>query len=400
MPVYSYRAIDARELSVVGTIAADTPRKARDQLRTRGLLVELIEERSDNRNSLNRFWRRRARPAALAITIREIATLLSVGITLVDAFDTLSKQYRGSLHTWTLMLRDRVSAGASFSEAAGELPELFDELSVRMIEVGEASGNLDTVLHRLADFKERSAEFKDRVVGALLYPAIVLLTSMGVTSFLMVVVLPMLLDQLIDSGRPLPWPTRMLKGISDTMTNYGLWLVLGLAAFVFAVSFLLRTTSARKFTARLVLRIPVIGSMVLRQNVSRIAYVMSTLLGTGVDFVRAADIAARATKNLLYREALQQAGRFIQAGQEIGPALSRSGAFPPMVVQVFTVGQASGQLDSMLERLAITYDRQLATLSGRIATVVEPVMILFLAVVVGFILFATILPIMEAGNVF
>jgi general secretion pathway protein F len=399
VPIYSYRAVDARESAIAGTIAADTPRKARDQLRGRGLFVQNLEVHVGRKSAFAGIWRRRARSATVAVTIREIATLLSVGITLVDALDTLTKQYRGNLHTWMLSLRDRVSAGASFSEAASELPELFDELSVRMLEVGEASGNLDTVLHRLADFKERSAEFKDRVIGALLYPAIVLLTSMIVTGFLMMVVMPMLLDQLVEAGRTLPWPTRVLKGISDLLTQSGHWIALGLIIVTAALVVILRTEPGRRFSGLVALKIPVVGNMVVKQNISRIAYIMSALLGTGVDFVKAAEIAARSTRSLIYRESLLAASRLIHAGQEIGPALGQTGAFPPMVVQVFTVGQASGQLDSMLERLAESYDRQLATLSSRIATVVEPVMILFLAVVVGFILFATILPILEAGHV-
>ena len=344
-------------------------------------------------------FRARSRKSALATTIRELATLLSVGIPLVDALDVLTNQYRGSLRNSLLALQDRVNSGARLSEAAAEQVDLFDELSVRMIEVGETSGSLDLVLHRLADFLESSLELKDRIISALIYPAIVLFTSIIVSVFLMTIVLPTLLDQLIEAGHPLPWPTLVLKFLSDALLQYGIWIGLVLFMLLASVVVLSKTKKGRRVTANFVLSIPIFGSLAARQHISRIAYIMSALLSTGIEFVKAAEIAARGTRNPIFREALNSASTSIQNGEEIGPALARTGVFPAMVIQIFTVGQASGHLETMLERLATTYDRQVASLSRRIATVIEPVLILALAVIIGFILFATILPILEAGNV-
>ena len=399
MPVYSYRAMDTREAVKTGTVAADTARQARDQLRTRGFIVHSIEEHKPSAGFLKSLRRRPVRTATLASTIRELATLLSVGISLLDALDTLIRQYRGSLRTSLMTLRDRVHGGASLSVAAGDQPELFDELTVRMIQVGEASGNLDAVLHRLADFKERSLELKDRVTGALLYPAIVLCISLLLTLFLITVVLPKLLDHLVESGRPLPWPTRVVKGLSETLTQQGGWIVLGGILLAAAVAAALKTHTGKWWFATILLKLPVIGSMAMKQSMARIAYVMATLLSTGVEFVKAAEIASRATRNVLFSQALMTSSERIRSGQEIGAALEQTGMIPPIVIQVFSVGQATGQMEVMLERLAETFDRQVASLSSRVTTIVEPVLILFLAVVIGFVLFATMLPILEAGNV-
>jgi len=232
-----------------------------------------------------------------------------------------------------------------------------------------------------------------------LYPTVVLLVSIGVTVFLMTVVVPMLLNSLLEAGRTLPWPTRVLKATSDMLTDYGWWLMLGSVAFAAAAAWGLRTTAGRRLWCRFFLRIPLLGTMARKQELARASLVMATLLKSGIVFLRAMEIAARSTRNLLLREAMTQVGEAVAAGREIGPALERTEVFPPLVVQIFSVGQETGQLEEMLERLAKDYDRQVSILASRLASALEPVLIVLLAVIVGFILFATVLPILEAGNV-
>jgi type II secretory pathway component PulF len=223
--------------------------------------------------------------------------------------------------------------------------------------------------------------------------------SVGVTIFLMTVVVPMLLDNLVEAGRRLPWPTRVLKGLSDLLLHYGGWLAVAAALGLLAVGSAANTEAGRLLWHRLVLRVPIIGVMVQKQTLSRMAMVVSTLTRSGIVLLRAMEIAARSCGNLVIRSALEQSRQEVQAGREIGHALERTGAFPPLVIQVFAVGQQTGHLDEMLERLAADYDRQVAVSSTRLASALEPILILVLAVLVGFIMFATVLPILEAGNV-
>jgi len=400
MAVFTYEALDRRRARLEGTIAADSPRQARDSLRARGLVVCDLRPRHAERR---RWWvpsfGSRNHASRLASTAGELSTLLSVGVPLVESLETLSLQHRGTFKTALLLVKDRVAAGAGLAEAIAEHPDVFDELTVRMVEVGENAGNLEEVLQQLADFKDRALELKDRVIGALLYPTIVFAASLAVTLFLMTVVVPMLLTNLLEAGRQLPWPTRVLKTASDLLVRQG-WL-LGIVAVlgVFFIAALLRTDRGRRVWHRLLLKAPVIGTMAQKQALSRISMVLATLLRSGIVYLKAAEIAARATKNVVYREALLRSSEEVSAGLDIGPALDRTGAFPPLVVHVFTVGQAAGRLEEMLDRLAKSYDRQVASLSARLASVLEPVLILVLAVFVGFILFATLLPILEAGNV-
>ena len=227
MPIFAYEAVDSAARDLRGTISADSPREAREKLRAQGYLVEAIQSKEAKTGARRRFFERPGRySAALTAVVRDLATLLGTGINLSDALDTLSAQYSGRLQTSLLSLRERVTGGSSLSEAMQAEPAIYDELTVQMVSVGENSGTLDKVLDRLAEFRERYLMFKDRVVTALIYPAIVVGLAVIVSVFLMTVVLPMLLENLIESGHPLPWPTRVLKAMSELATGHGWWLLL------------------------------------------------------------------------------------------------------------------------------------------------------------------------------
>lgn len=400
MSVFAYRAIDERSAAVEGTIAADSPRAARDLLRNRGLTVETVSSQRESRGFGWWPFRRRKRFVAKRVeAIRELSTLLASGIPLLDALDSLVAQHQGGFRESLLQVRERVAAGSSLAEAMRDQPQVYDELSLHMVEVGENSGTLDTVLDQLADFSERYLQLKDRVISALFYPVVVFLLSMGVGVFLMTVVVPMLLDNLLEAGKTIPWPTRVLKTMSDGLTSYGLVLVALMVFLVGALMAVLQTDRGRQLWHRFILRIPVVGSMALKQELSRMSLIVSTLLRSGIVLLDALEIAGRAAKNTVVKAALESGRTAIQRGQDIGQALEETKIFPPVVVQIFAVGQQTGKLEEMLQRLADNYDRQVTTLSLRLATLLEPVLIIGLASFVGFILFATVLPILEAGNV-
>jgi general secretion pathway protein F len=353
MPVFAYEAVDSSARDFSGTIAADSPREARDRLRARGYRVETIFEKQSKVSGSRRFLERPGRHAAqLTAVIRDLATLLGTGIDLAEALDTLSAQHKGRVQTSLLALRERVTGGVSLSEAMRSEPAIYDELTLQMVSVGENSGTLDQVLDRLADFRERSLMFKDRVTTALIYPAIVVSLAIAVSIFLMTVVLPMLLENLIESGHPLPWPTRVLKEMSDLLTADGLWLLLIAVSGVVGVVSVARTTWGRRAWHKVLFRLPLLGPLVKKQEISRAAIVISTLMKNGIVFVEAARIAAGTSKNVLLKEALDEIRVRVQAGRDIGEALAKTGVFPPLVVLIFNVGQETGKLEEMLDRLA------------------------------------------------
>lgn len=404
MPVFEYSALDSNSHSERGVVDSDSPRQAREQLRERGLrVVEIQEAKTKSKpqaglsvpNPFRASW-----DHWVAGFAGELATLLSVGVSLVDSLATLKKQYGRRGETVILQLKDAISSGQSLANAMSSQPMIFDSLCQKMVNVGEETGKLDVVLRQVADFKLRSVAFKDRVTSALLYPAIILSVSIGVSIFLMTVVVPMLLENLKDSGRELPWPTLILKSMSDFVTAYGL-VVAGLAAIaVMGAVVALRSKAGRIARDKFVLRLPLIGKMSQKQEIARVSLVVATLLKSGVKFVPAIRIAIGTAKNELLLDALAQCAQQVESGRDIGLAMGESPYFPPLVAQVFTVGQESGKLEEMLFRLSKDYDRQVEAVAGRLSTVIEPALILVLSVFIGFIMFATLMPILEAGNVF
>lgn len=400
MAVFSYTGVDRDSSVVRGTVAADTPRQARDQLRGEGVRVRKLAE-CVTRSSAR--WRPRLSLTPLssqwATAVHELAMLLHAGIPMLDALDTLTDQNRGAFRAALLGVRDRVAAGSSLAEALGRRPDLFDAASVHMVEVGENSGTLDTVLTQLAEFKQKQLTLRDSVTTALVYPLFLICFGTAAALFLMTSVLPPLLENLEETLDTLPWPTLVAKSISDLLLAYGWLLLIGVIVLVVGVVMALRSDRGKQLWHQTLLRLPLIGPMAVKQGVSRIAMIIATLSRSGVELTRAVELAERSIGNVIFKKALRQCGERIAAGEEFADALQQSGAFPPLAVRVFSVGQQSGKLDEMLFRLAEDYDAQVATTSARLTALLEPALILVLAAMVGFLLLATILPILEAGNV-
>lgn len=400
MAVFSYTGVDHNSSVIRGTVAADTPRQARDQLRGQGVKIRKLSECEDRQRST--WWSKislSSSKAQWATAVHELAMMLHAGIPMLDALDTVSEQNHGAFRTAILGVRDRVAAGSSLAEALRERPDLFDAASVHMVEVGENSGTLDSVLQQLAEFKRKQLNLRDSVTTALVYPLFLICFGAAAALFLMTSVLPPLLESLQETMDTLPWPTRVAKLLSDGLISYGWILAIAAVALGALTVALLRTERGREVSHRAVLRMPLIGPMAVKQGVARIAMIIGTLSRSGVELTRAIELAERSTGNVVFKKALRQCGERVAAGEEVADALRSSGAFPPLAVRVFSVGQESGKLDEMLFRLADDYDAQVATASARFTALLEPALILVLAGLVGFLLLATILPILEAGNV-
>lgn len=400
MGVFTYQALDLRHSPVSGTIAADTPRQARDLLRAKGLLVEGVS--AGHLKKVGSPWKIRSgrrEVRRVPSFVRQLSTLLGAGLPLLEALETISRQHTGVFQTTLFQLRDRVAAGSSLAEAMREHPNTFDELCVNITEVGEDAGTLDASLQRLAEFKERSQQLKGKFVNALIYPAIVLVMSIAISLFLMTFVVPKILEPLLEMGRPLPLPTRIVQGFSNFLLSWWWLLLIAFAATAFAVTAILRTEKGIRAWHRLLLRIPIIGELARKQAIVRVAVVMSTLLKSGIVFLRAIQIAQRTTSNRVIRDALANCEHAVSAGGDIGQSLEQTAAFPPMVVQIFSLGQQSGRLEEMLDRLATDYDHEVEIAAQRFSALLEPLVIVVLGSIVLCIAMATMLPILEAGDV-
>jgi general secretion pathway protein F len=398
MAVYLYRGTDAMSATVQGSVIADSPRQARDQLRSQGIAVQTMQSNRDLHPRLGSWFAFYRARVQWTQACHELSMLLRAGIPLTESLDTLAEQHRGGLRSALSRVRDRVASGASFAAAMSELPQVFDTTTVRLVEVGESAGTLETVLEQLSDYKSRMSKLGDKVFTAMLYPAFLFCFGSGAMIFLMTWVLPPLLENLKETVPVLPWPTRIAKAMSDTVVQYGVWIAVAAAVLLVLVVMAIRSEAGSRRIDRWVLKLPGFGPMIVKQNVSRIAMIIGSLTRSGLTLPAAVELAVASTQNSALRAALQDAHREMASGKEIADSLERSGVFPPLVVRVFSVGRDTGKLEDMLTRLSDDYNQQLDVASARLTALVEPILILTMACFVGFLLLATILPILQAGN--
>ncbi|MCX5685471.1 MAG: type II secretion system F family protein [Planctomycetota bacterium] len=397
MPVFAYKAVGTGDSGLSGSIVADTARQARDALRGRGLTI--TDVRPQSRRSAFGWRPVRKDRAAVPSFIRNLATLLTAGIPLLAALDTLAEQYRGHFRSIVQSLSDQVAAGVGLAEAMRREGDYFDELAVSIVDVGENTGALEKALARLAQFQDRAGRLRGRVASAMIYPAVVTVVGIAVSVFLMTYVVPNLMETLQQAGKELPVLTRFIKGASDLLVGYWWAILAAVAAAAAAFTAVLKTRAGRLAADRLVLRIPVVGDLLKKEYTSRIAVVLEALLSSGLGFIEAIEITRRTVRNSVFATALEEYRTAVEAGRDVAEPLRASGVFSPTVVQMLAVGQESGQLEEMLRQLAETYDQEVAVATQRLTSLLEPLVILLLALLVGSVALATILPILEAGNV-
>ena len=401
MPVFIYEVRSAHASTALrGELLADSPRHARDLLRAKSLTVLKLSEAKNASVDRSTPGPRslKLHPSVTAQLLRELSTLIAVGTPLAEALDRAADNYRSRARVLVLALRDRVTAGESFAQTLRSFPSCFDGVCVSMAEVGEASGTLDHSLASYAAFSERWQKTRSRILNALLYPVIVVCMGIGVSVFLMTIVLPRLLEALVESGRTLPWPTLVVQTASRLLTDYW-WAWCGAMIVGFFVLIAVRLNPTLKLRLdRAVLRVPIIGGLVLRQEIGRVAIVIAALLRSGVSFVEALAIARNVTHNLALSHALERCRVEVSEGTAIDRAFQSTGVFPSNVVHILALGQHAGRLAEVLERLAEDLDQSVSASLSRLLTMLEPIVVVLLAVFVGLIAFATLLPIIEAGD--
>ncbi|MEM8736894.1 MAG: type II secretion system F family protein [Planctomycetota bacterium] len=402
MAVFSYIAVEGS-----GTVAADSLRGARDTLRRRGLTVSRVDEvtAGEGRTRAGRWGAGRWGAGGrfdLKEVARELATLLGVGVPVVEAIEALSRSRRGKARAILDTLSERLRNGVSLADAMREpaVATHFDELSVQLVEVGEQAGTLEEVLDRLAEFRERRDELRSRLGTAMLYPGFVTVVAAGTSVFLMTAVVPKVLEPLRAQGRDLPAITKVVQSASEALVDYGLVLGLGAALLCLAGFWALRDERGKEWWHRMQLKLPLVGPVLRKQAMTQMAVAISTLQRSGIDFSRACALTARSTPQRVIRRALQDARDAVVNGSDVASALEATGQFPPVVVQAFAVGQQSGQLEKTLDRVAKTYEADVQRSTQRLTSMLEPVLIVLIAFLVGAIALATMLPILEASDVF
>lgn len=404
MPVYAYKGFDAGGRPVAGTRDADNPRTIKLLLKREGVyLTELAEsgpkKAGERRSSRLRLWREHVSAQELAVATRQLATLIGAGIPLVESLVALIDQVEHETFraVWA-DVKQKVNEGASFGDALAAHPRVFSGLYVNMVRAGESSGALEVVLNRLADFTESHAELKSKLMGAMVYPVIMLVVAFVVTGVLFVFVIPKITKLFESQKVALPLPTQILIFLSTTASEYWFVLLPLVGAVLWGFRRYIHSPRGQAWWDKFVLDAPIFGPLVRMVAVSRFSRTLGTLVGSGVPLLSAFDIVKNVVQNTLLIGVIETARDAVKEGDSIAAPLKRSGQFPPIVTHMIAIGERSGQLEAMLNNVAHAYEVQIDTRVRTLTSILEPVMIVFLGVIVAFIVFSILLPMLQISS--
>ena len=405
MPVYEYTALDRAGKNIAGIIDADSTVAARQKLRASGKYPVQVQETEVRAKpagatelTLPSLFNRVKADDIHALT-RQLATLLNAGIPLVGALDALMEQTGNPpLKKIIAQVKESVNEGSSLTNALKKHPRLFSGIYINMVRAGEASGSHDVVLERLADFGEHQQALKGRFQAALIYPMFMAVIGAGVLFFLLSFVVPNLTRIFTEMKQVLPLPTTMLIGFSTFMRSYWWLILLLIVGVVFGLKEFVKRPRGRYIWDSLKLRLPVLGQINRKIALARFGRTLGSLLQSGVPLITSLQIVRNIVNNVLIGDVTDDTMEDIQAGKSLHFALGKSAWFPPVFRQMVAVGEQSGDLEKMLHKIADAYEREVETRITGLTALIEPVMILLMAVIVGFIVISILLPIFEMNQ--
>lgn len=401
MTAYRYRALNTEGKLVKGVQEGDSERQVRSNLRSQQLRpVEVSEATAQIRGpNMGRLFQPRISPAELALVTRQLATLVESGLPLDECLQAVAEQTRKARTKGLLLqVRSRVVEGHALAYAMGEFPQVFSSMYRAMIRAGEAAGFLGAVLEQLADYSEQRQYTQQKLKMAMIYPFILLGVALAVVVALMVFVVPELVGIFAHTKSELPLLTRALIASSDFIRNYGYWMALLVVAFVAGINQLLRNERRRRRWHQLLLAVPGISGILTTIDTARFASTLSILMASGVPLLESLHIAGEVLNNRILRESTMEVAERVQEGSSLHRALKQSGRFPPMMVHMVASGEASGQLEVMLERSATNQERELEMALGTLMGIFEPLMVVFMGGMVLGIVLAILLPIFQLNT--
>ena len=416
MPSFAYTALDARGQEVRDTMDAASEQDAIQALRQSGYYPTSVMPagkakaakapkaaktpgaKKDGNISIPFLERKTVKPKTLMIFTRQLATLIDSGLPLLRGLTVLGKQEPDPVMRKTVgKLGDTVTGGSTFSDALSQHPRIFNKLYVNMVKAGELGGVMELVLVRLADFQEKAQKLKNKVVSAMFYPIIVLIIAIAIMAFLLVYIVPKFKEIFDDmlQGRPLPALTQFVIGFSEVVQNNFIIIALVVVIVIVAYNVAAKTTKGREVVDAIKLRLPLFGDLIKKGSISRFSRTLGTLVTSGVPILQALNITRDTAGNVVLSNAIQKVHDSVKEGESIVAPLDKSGLFPPMVVSMIDVGEETGQLPEMLLKVADVYDDEVDNTVAGLTSLLEPIMIVFLAVIVGTIVIALFLPLID-----
>ncbi|GMU18932.1 MAG: general secretion pathway protein GspF [Candidatus Babeliales bacterium] len=400
MALFSYQAFSKDGKKITGTVDAPSLQAAKEQLSKQGIYPISVTPSSLEAAVpwYKRIFQKKITIKDKILFTKQLAVLLKSGVPLLQALELLIEQFEGNLRSVLVQIKDEVKEGTSFADALKRYPKVFDNIYVQLVRAGEASGKLETILERLTAFMERRAEIRKRVRSALTGPIIQLIMAVLVVSAMMIFVVPTMAENFAESGKELPTPTAILLGISNIFTRYYLVVIILLIIAIIAYRYWRSTPAGARTIDQIKLKLPIIGYFTRTNAIVQFCYTLGMLLEGGVNLAESLDIVVNIIDNRVLADALREARDKIIKQGKIAQYLKQTGIFPPIATYLISTGEQTGQLDKMLLTVAQNYEQELSEYADSLSARIGPILLIVMALIVGFIVIALMLPMTRMGD--
>ncbi|OMH40822.1 type II secretion protein F [Desulfurobacterium indicum] len=402
MPVYSYRGKTILGKVKRGKVTADNIDIAKNLIRSKGVVYieSLKEEKSSGLNmEINLSFMDKVKLKDIVLFTRQLYSMINAGIPLVSALRALEQQVSNrKLKEIIKDVAKQVEEGGRFSAALAKYRDVFGDLYISMIKAAEEAGTLDTTLKRLAEYLEKVEHLRSKVKSAMFYPTFVLIIASIIVAGILIFVIPTFAGIYKEFGGELPALTRMVIKASDFLRDYIGWLIAGIVIFIFIFKRLLKIPKFKYYFDLFMLKVPVFGELILKSSIANFARTLSSMFSSGINILKALDIAAETSNNQIIQEEISKVKEQVEKGISLAVALSRSKIFPPMLINMVAIGEDAGNLDEMLAKVADFYEEEVDTMVDGLTSLIEPLMMVFIGGVIGFIIIAMYLPIFKMGS--
>jgi type IV pilus assembly protein PilC len=399
MPVYQWVGKNRKNEVKKGELEAASEESVKSQLVRQRITPTRVKPKPKDLFENVSFLQPRVKERDIILFARQFSTMIDAGLPIIQCLDILySQQANPTLKKMLKEIKESVEGGATLAEALKTFPKQFDDLFVNMIAAGEAGGILDAILRRLAAYMEKAAKLKAQVKGAMTYPIVTLIIALLVLSVILVFVIPVFEEMFADFGGELPTPTKIVVAMSDMVKSKILFIIVGIVLFIFSFKKFYATDKGHDLVDDLLLKLPVFGALLRKVAVSKFTRTMGTMLASGVAILEALDIVAKTAGNRTVEKAIYSVRTGIAEGRTMADPLNESGVFPPMVCQMIGVGESTGALDAMLEKIADFYDEEVDQAVENLTALIEPFMLVFLGVTIGGLVVAMYLPIFKMAG--
>ncbi|MGA1864232.1 MAG: type II secretion system F family protein [bacterium] len=400
MSEFKYKGRTLQGKEVEGEITGDSKELVMAELRRQAIIPTQIKKKpTEIKINIPGFGPKIKEKDKIVFT-RQFSTMIDAGLPLVQSLEILAQQTENrELANSIKEIKMTVEGGSTFADALRKYPKVFDALYVNMVEAGEAGGILDTILNRLAGYMERALSLKRKVKSAMTYPIVILVVAVIVVAGLLIFVIPQFAELFTSFGGTLPLPTRIVIAMSNFLGGWGGGIILlGIISLFIALKKIRNTEKGKLYIDRFMLRTPIFGNLLRKVAIAKFTRTLGTLVSSGVPLLDGMDITARTSGNKVIEHAVQQSRISISEGKTIAEPLGETGVFPPMVVQMISIGESTGALDSMLGKIADFYDEEVNTAVEALTSMLEPLLMVFLGGSVGFIIIAMYMPIFGLAN--